>query len=158
MEQLPWFRDLQLSRIRNWTLFPGVVVMAVLIVLVVVSVTTVSSHIEPLPWRLANISQDERVLTLMVQDGDCSEGPLMVRVDQNPARVQVLVKTAVSDQACAAVLRFEKATVQLRQPLGQRLLAGFITGSPNAADPQCSRGLHPARLHYRPRTVQYTYV
>ena len=158
VQPLPWFRDLQLSRIRNWALLPGVVVTTALIVLVVVSVTTVGSHTEPLTWRFAAVSQNQHVLTLSVEDGGCSAGPLMVRVDQNPARVQVLVKTAVSNGTCSDVGVLERVTVRLRQPLSQRLLAGCLVGSPDAADPQWSRVQYPGRIHYRSRSVQYKYV
>ncbi|WP_330291322.1 hypothetical protein [Streptomyces sp. NBC_00576] len=81
--------------------------------------------------QLVEVSGDGRTVTVLAHHGSCDDGP-RVKVLETDGSVVLSATVAYveSDLACTADMHSKKVTVELKQPLGDRVLLDAYTGRP----------------------------
>ena len=86
-----------------------------------------------LTWlpRLVEVSGDGRTVTVLANHGSCDDGPRVKALETHGSVVLSATMAGMEqDLPCDAAMRFKKVTVELRQPLGDRVLLDAYTGRP----------------------------
>ncbi|KOV64387.1 lipoprotein [Streptomyces sp. NRRL WC-3618] len=86
-----------------------------------------------LTWlpRLMEVSGDGRTVTVLAAHGGCDDGARVKALETDGSVVlSASVADVEQDLACSAEMKYEKITVELKRPLGDRVLLDAYTGRP----------------------------
>jgi hypothetical protein len=90
------------------------------------------------PWHLQEVDENNLVIGVATSDPTCEE---VARVEsaEGPDSVQITaVLTILRSTACMQFRRYERVTVELDAPLGDRILTGCLLERAPASDPRNS--------------------